>query len=99
MTSARILVVDDEPRIGRVMRSALMAQGYEVHASKTGEEALEQMRAHRFDLVLLDINMPGMGGLETCKHIRTSSEAGVIMLTVRSAEEDKVAALDAGADD
>jgi two-component system KDP operon response regulator KdpE len=99
MTSARILVVDDEPQIRRVMRSALTAEGYEVHDEKTGEGALEALRKERYDLVLLDVNMPGMGGLETCRLIRGSSEIAVIMLTVRGAEQDKVAALDAGADD
>ena len=67
MTSARILVVDDEPQIRRVMRSALTAEGYEVHDARTGEQALESVRTQRFDLILLDINMPGMGGLETCR--------------------------------
>lgn len=99
MTSARILVVDDEPQIRRVMRSALTAEGYEVHDAKTGDAALEELRRERYDLVLLDVNMPGMDGLETCRLIRASSEIAVIMLTVRSAEEDKIAALDAGADD
>jgi two-component system KDP operon response regulator KdpE len=99
VTSARILVVDDEPQIRRVMKTALTAQGYQVHDARTGEEALEQLRAQRFDLVLLDMNMPGMGGLETCRLIRASSDIAVVMLTVRGAEEDKIAALDAGADD
>jgi two-component system KDP operon response regulator KdpE len=99
MTSARILVVDDEPQIRRVMRSGLTTEGYEVHDAKTGEEALQELRNERYDLVLLDMNMPGMGGLETCKMIRASSEIAVIMLTVRRTEEDKIAALDAGADD
>ena len=100
MTSARILVVDDEPQIRRVMRSALTAEGYEVHDAKTGEAALEELRKERYDLVLLDVNMPGMDGLETCKTIRASSEVAVIMLTVReTAKQDKIAALDAGADD
>jgi two-component system KDP operon response regulator KdpE len=99
MTSARILVVDDEPQIRRVMRSALTAEGYEVNDAKTGESALEELRNTRYDLVLLDMNMPGMNGLETCKVIRASSEIAVIMLTVRRTEEDKIAALDAGADD
>jgi two-component system KDP operon response regulator KdpE len=70
-----------------------------VHDAKTGEAALEELRKDRYDLVLLDVNMPGMDGLETCKAIRASSEVAVIMLTVRQAEEDKIAALDAGADD
>jgi two-component system, OmpR family, KDP operon response regulator KdpE len=99
MTTARILVVDDEPQIRRVMRSALTAEGYEVHDARSGEAALEQLRKERYDLVLLDVNMPGMNGLEACKEIRASSEVAVIMLTVRAAEEDKIAALDAGADD
>lgn len=99
MTSARILIVDDEPQIRRVMRSALTGEGYEVHDERTGEAALEELRKDRYDLVLLDVNMPGMNGLETCKVIRASSEIAVIMLTVRGGEEDKIAALDAGADD
>jgi len=99
MTAARILVVDDEPQIRRIMRTTLTAQGYEVHDTRSGEEALEAVREHRFDLILLDVNMPGMGGLEACRQIRASSEVAIIMLTIRSAEEDKVAALDAGADD
>jgi two-component system KDP operon response regulator KdpE len=99
MMSARILVVDDEPQIRRVMRSGLTAEGYEVNDARTGEEALQKLRTERYDLVLLDMNMPGMNGLETCRMIRASSEVGVIMLTVRRAEEDKIAALDAGADD
>jgi two-component system KDP operon response regulator KdpE len=99
MTSGRILVVDDEPQIRRVLRSALSSEGYEVRDAKTGEDALQELRNERYDLVLLDINMPGMGGLETCRLIRASSEVGVIMLTVRLSEADKIAALDAGADD
>lgn len=97
--SGRILVVDDEPQIRRVLRTSLSAQGYEVHTARTGEEALDSLRELRFDLVLLDMNMPGMGGLEACREIRNQSEAAIIMLTVRNSEQDKVAALDAGADD
>jgi len=99
MSDGRILVVDDEPQIRRVLRVSLTAQGYEVFDAKTGEEALESIRAQRFDLVLLDVNMPGMGGLATCREIRKTSEVAIIMLTVRNSEADKVAALDAGADD
>ncbi|HYP12533.1 MAG TPA: response regulator, partial [Bryobacteraceae bacterium] len=98
-TTARILVVDDEPQIRRVMRTALSAEGYQVHEAKTGEDALTQLREHHFDLVLLDMNMPGMGGLEACRAMRASSDAAIVMLTVRNTEQDKVAALDAGADD
>lgn len=99
MSAGRILVVDDDPQIRRVMRTALTARGYEVGDARTGEEALEKLRSETYDLVLLDKNMPGMGGLETCRLIRSGSEMAIIMLTVSSAEKDKVEALDAGADD
>ena len=99
MNSANILVVDDEPQIRRVLRSTLTTQGYVITEAKTGEEALESLRKERPDLVLLDMNMPGMGGVETCREIRRALDAPIIMLTVRNAERDKVAALDAGADD
>lgn len=99
MNAANILVVDDEPQIRRVLRSTLSTQGYVITEAKTGEEALESLRKERPDLVLLDMNMPGIGGIETCREIRRASDAAIIMLTVRNAERDKVAALDAGADD
>lgn len=99
MSSGRILVVDDEPQIRRVLRTTLSAQGYEVRDAKSGEEALLAIRDHRFDLVLLDLNMPGMGGLEACREIRAGADVAIIMLTVRNSETDKVTALDAGADD
>jgi two-component system KDP operon response regulator KdpE len=99
MSAGRILVVDDDPQIRRVMRVTLTGQGYEVDDVKTGETALEKLRQERFDLVLLDMNMPGMGGIETCRAIRSQSEIAIIMLTVRDTEADKVDALDAGADD
>jgi two-component system KDP operon response regulator KdpE len=99
MTAAKILIVDDEPQIRRVLKSALSSQGYEVFDARTGEEALDVLRERRFDLVLLDVNMPGIGGLEACRQIRPFSDVAIIMLTVRDDEQDKVAALDAGADD
>lgn len=99
MSSGRILVVDDEPQIRRVLRTTLSAQGYEVFDARTGEDALLAIRARRFDLVLLDMNMPGMGGLAACREIRAGCEAAILMLTVRNTEQDKVTALDAGADD
>ncbi len=99
MSHARILVVDDDPQIRRVMRMTLVAHDYMVSDARNGEEALETIRNEKHDLVLLDINMPGIGGLETCRLIRASSEIPIIVLTVRSAEKDKVEALDAGADD
>lgn len=99
MSAGRIIVVDDQPKIRRIMRTTLVAEGYEVDEAKTGEEALENMRELRPDLVVLDMNMPGMGGLAACRAIRKDSNVAIIMLTVRNSEEDKVAALDAGAND
>jgi two-component system KDP operon response regulator KdpE len=99
MSAGRVLVVDDEPQIRRVMRTTLAAAGYEVLDARSGEEALERVREFRPDLVLLDINLPGMGGLAACRALRGDTQAAIIMLTVREAEADKVAALDAGADD
>lgn len=100
MSLGRILVVDDEPQIRRVMRTTLAANGYEVADARTGEEVMSRLGPGAFDLVLLDINMPGLGGLETCRAIRDAQRSvAIIMLTVRNAEHDKVHALDAGADD
>ncbi|HMD31388.1 MAG TPA: response regulator transcription factor [Candidatus Acidoferrales bacterium] len=99
MTSAKILVVDDAPQVRRVMRTSLSAQGYTVYEARNGEEALAGLRSTPPDLILLDVNMPGMDGFAACREIRNSSQVPIIMLTVRSAERDKVAALDAGADD
>lgn len=99
MSAGRILVVDDEPQIRRTMRATLTSAGYEIDDAKTGEEALLKVRDFRPDLVLLDMNMPGMGGLEACREIRADPNVGIIMLTVRNTEGDKVEALDAGADD
>lgn len=99
MNAATILVVDDEPQIRRVMLTTLTSQGYSVIEVRSGEEALEKMRTVRVDLVLLDVNLPGISGLETCREIRVSSDVPIIMLTVRNSERDKVQALDAGADD
>lgn len=99
MTHSVILVVDDEPQIRRVMRTTLSSHGYTVLEAKDGPEALEQVRSGRPDLILLDVNLPGPSGLEICREVRASSDAPIIMLTVRNTERDKVHALDAGADD
>ena len=99
MNGSRILVVDDEPQIRRVMRLTLCAAGYLVSEARSGEEGLDKLREERFDLVLLDVNLPGIGGIETCRQIRARSDTHVMMVTVRNTNQDAVAALDAGADD
>jgi two-component system, OmpR family, KDP operon response regulator KdpE len=98
-TSAKILIVDDAPQVRRVLRTALSAEGYTIFEAATGEEALESIRSAPPDAILLDVNMPGIGGLETCREIRRTLDIPILMLTVRNAERDKVLALDAGADD
>ena len=99
MSAGRILVADDDPQIRRAMKATLTARGYQVSDARTGEEALDKLRSEAFDLVLLDMNMPGSGGMETCRLIRSSSDIAIVMLTVNNTEQDKVEALDAGADD
>ena len=95
-----VLVVDDEPALRKVIRASLAASGFQVEECGTGREALGVVEQHPFDLVLLDVNMPGLGGVETCRRIRAMApRTGIVMVTVRDAEEDKVLALEAGADD
>jgi len=98
MSLGHVLIVDDEPQMRRVLRTTLVSQGYEVSDARTGEDALNLLRSEKFDLVLLDVNMPGISGVQTCRDIRLGSDLPIIMLTVRGAERDKVQALDAGAD-
>lgn len=99
MSAGRILVIDDEPQIRRIMRTTLITAGYEVDDAKTAEEGLLKVREFRPDMVLLDINMPGMGGLAACRELRADQNVAIIMLTVHNTEAAKVEALDAGADD
>jgi len=99
VNSATVLIVDDEPQIRRVLRTTLTSHGYAVIEARSGDEALDQIRTEHVDMILLDVNMPGRSGLETCREIRGTSEIPIIMLTVRNTERDKVQALDAGADD
>jgi two-component system, OmpR family, KDP operon response regulator KdpE len=98
-TSAAILVIDDEAQIRRTLRTTLAGAGYRVLDARNGEEALLKIREEMPDLLIIDINMPGMSGFEVCREIREASDAPIIMLSVRSGERDKVRALDAGADD
>jgi two-component system KDP operon response regulator KdpE len=95
-----VLVVDDEFALRKALRKSLTASGFEVEEARNGEEALGAVRQRSFDLVLLDINMPGIGGVEACKRIRgLMPQTGIVMITVRDSENDKVDALEAGADD
>ena len=100
MESGRILVVDDEMSIRRALHTTLYKLGFKTVEAARGEEALSLVRANPFDAVLLDINMPGMTGIESCKNMRSlHPRIPILMLTVRDSEDDKVEALDAGADD
>ena len=95
-----VLVVDDEPPLRSVLRTSLSACGFAVEEAGNAEKALEIVPQGAFDIVLLDINMPGMGGLEACRRLRAlAPHLGIVMVTVRDAESDIVLALDAGADD
>lgn len=99
MSTAKILVVDDDPQIRRILRTTLTASGYQVADARCGEDALQMFREYLPDLVIMDLNMPGMGGLECCRELRPDTDVPILILTVRDAEKDKVEALDAGADD
>src|ERR1039457_2353022 len=95
-----VLVVDDERSLRKVFRTSLSANGFVVEEASSGEEAVDILPQHPFDLVLLDINMPGIGGVEACREIRAlAPKVGILMVTVRDQEYDMVRALDAGADD
>lgn len=95
----RILVVDDESQIARVLRRGLSARGYEVQIASDGEEALSTFSHWPADLVITDLSMPQMGGLELCRRLRKLSQVPIIVLSVKGEEKTKVEALDAGADD
>ncbi len=99
MSAGKVLVIDDDPQIRRVMKVILTGERYEVVEARSGEAALLKFREFLPDLVLLDLNMPGMGGLETCRSIREASDVPIIIVTVRREESEKVELLDAGADD
>ncbi len=96
---SKILVIDDEEQIRRALKSILGARNYEVILASDGEEGLDLAIDHSPDLVILDLSMPGMSGLEVCKELRTWYNGPILVLSVRSGEADKIAALDLGADD
>ncbi|MFL5653222.1 MAG: response regulator transcription factor [Ktedonobacteraceae bacterium] len=98
-SGARILVVDDEIEILRALQRSLAAHGFEVFTASSGEDALEAITHHRPDLMLLDLGLPTMSGLEVIKRVRAQSDLPIIVLSVKDAERDKVQALDLGADD
>jgi two-component system, OmpR family, KDP operon response regulator KdpE len=95
----RILVVDDEPQITRVLRTSLSSQGYDIRVANDGETALEILKDWTPDLVITDLSMPNMDGLELCQRLRAKSQLPIIILSVKGEERTKVRALDAGADD
>ena len=99
MNGTRILVVDDEPQITRVLRRSLSSKGYEVQVAEDGEEALDVFRKWNPDIVITDLFMPRMGGLELCRRIRKTSQVPILILSVKGEERAKVEALDTGADD
>lgn len=98
-SGARILVVDDEIEILRALQRNLSAHGYEIFTASSGEQALEEIAMHRPDLMLLDLGLPGISGLDVCKTVRVESNLPIIVLSVKDTERDKVLALDLGADD
>jgi len=96
----RVLVVDNDAAMRHALRSSLAANGYAVEEARTGEEAIQAAGERQFSLVLLDVEMPGMGGIEACRRLRSMvPSAGIVMITVCDREEDKIQALEAGADD
>ena len=96
----KVLLVDDDASIRRALHTTLSALGFEIEEASAGEQAISFVRSERYDAVLLDINMPGMGGVEACRTLRRlAAGLPILMLTVRDSEDDKIDALDAGADD
>src|SRR5436305_5203073 len=98
-SGARILVVEDGSEILRTLQRSLVAHGFEVFTAGDGEEALDEVTRHRPDLMLLDLGLPGISGLEVCRRVRAQSNLPIIVLSIKDTERDKVQALDLGADD
>jgi two-component system KDP operon response regulator KdpE len=98
-TGQRVLVVDDEAPIRRYLRAALGAQGFVIYEAVDGAGAIQAVLASRPDIIILDLGLPDMDGIEVTRQLREWSQTPIIILSVREAEQDKIAALDAGADD
>jgi len=99
MNTVKVLVVDDEPQARRLLRIALISRGFEITDARSGEEALDSLRQEAPDVILLDLKMPGLGGIETCRQIRERSEVPIIVVSGEKREMEKVEALESGADD
>ncbi len=98
-TGQRVLVVDDENSIRRYLRAALSAQGFAIYEASNGQEAINGVVSYHPDLIILDLGLPDFDGIEVTRQLREWSQTPIIILSVREAENDKIAALDAGADD
>jgi two-component system KDP operon response regulator KdpE len=98
-TGQRVLVVDDENSIRRYLRAALSAQGFAIYEAANGQEAVNAVVSHHPDIIILDLGLPDFDGIEVTRRLREWSQTPIIILSVREAENDKIAALDAGADD
>jgi two-component system, OmpR family, KDP operon response regulator KdpE len=99
VVAPHILVVDDEPQITRVLRTSLSAQGYDIRVANSGEMALEIMKDWSPNMIITDLSMPSIDGIELCRRVRAVSQVPILVLSVRDQERQKVEALDAGADD
>ena len=99
MAIAKVVIIDDEPNLIKFVSQNLRARGYDVADAANGLQGVERVREYKPDLIILDVNMPGMDGFEVCSYVRQFSEAAIIMLTASGNEGDKIRALDTGADD
>jgi two-component system, OmpR family, KDP operon response regulator KdpE len=97
MKVQRVLVVDDDVQMRRVLRASLMVHGYDVMETQSGEEALDRLNDEHCDLVLLDLNLPGIDGIDTCRAIRANSDVPVIVISIRDSDKDRATAQAAGA--
>lgn len=97
--TVRVLIIEDDPSIGKLLRRALMLEGYEVEWATTGPEGLRLFEQTAPDLVILDLMLPGLDGIEVCRRMRETSQVPILVLTARDAVEDRVLGLDSGADD